>query len=55
MAWDVVTKPKHLGGLGIRRLDVVNKACLMKLGWAIRKGSTELWCEVPKGKYGRDS
>lgn len=54
ISWDVVTKPKNLGGLGIRRLDVVNKACIMKLGWEIRNGAQQLWCKLLKGKYDRN-
>ncbi|MCH79274.1 putative non-LTR retroelement reverse transcriptase [Trifolium medium] len=53
--WDVVTKPKVFGGLGIRRLVHMNKACLMKLGWAIRSGKNALWIDVVKGKYDRQN
>ena len=52
--WDLVTLPKALGGLGIRRLVNMNKACLMKLGRAIRSGTEALWIDVIRGKYGRD-
>jgi hypothetical protein len=53
VSWDNVTKPKALGGLGIRRLVNMNKACLMKLGWAIRTDQEALWIDVMKGKYVR--
>jgi len=52
--WDLVTLPKAVGGLGIRHLVNMNKACLMKLGWAIRSGVDALWIDVIRGKYGRD-
>jgi len=53
VSWDVVTQPKHMGGLGLRRLDIMNKACLMKLGWELQNNGTNFWCSVLKGKYGR--
>ncbi|MCH81869.1 putative ribonuclease H protein [Trifolium medium] len=43
--WEIVTKPKAYGGLGIRRLVHMNQACLMKLAWAIRTGEDALWIE----------
>jgi hypothetical protein len=53
VSWENVTLPKSHGGLGIRRLVQMNKACLMKLGWAIRSGEEALWIEVLQGNYGR--
>ncbi|CAJ2632916.1 unnamed protein product [Trifolium pratense] len=32
IGWDIMTKPKDCGGLGLRRLTVMNKACILKLG-----------------------
>jgi hypothetical protein len=29
----VVTRPTELGSLGLRRLEVMNNACIMKLAW----------------------
>jgi hypothetical protein len=51
--WHVITQPKNLGGLGLRRMDVMNKACLMKLSWELNYGKNALWSEVLLGKYGR--
>jgi ribonuclease HI len=50
--WNVVTLPKWMGGLGLRNLDVMNQACILKLGWKLNYGSTDFWCQVVKGKYG---
>jgi hypothetical protein len=50
--WSCVTMPKELGGLGMRRLDEMNKACLLKLGWKFNRGDNDFWCEVLRGKYG---
>lgn len=46
-----MTLPKSLGGLGIRDLGTMNKVCLMKMGWALRKNSDTLWSQVLNGKY----
>jgi hypothetical protein len=40
------------GGLGLRKLHDMNKACLLKLGWKLQQDSNEYWCRVLKGKYG---
>ncbi|PNX81608.1 ribonuclease H [Trifolium pratense] len=53
VSWDNITKPKAFGGLGIRRLVQMNKACLMKLAWSIRSGEEALWIDVIRGKYSR--
>lgn len=53
--WKDITKPKKLGGLGLRNLKHMNEACILKLGWEIKFGEDTLWCEVIKGKYLRQS
>ena len=35
VAWDSICAPKKMGGLGVRRLDHFNNACLAKLGWKV--------------------
>ncbi|MCH82717.1 putative ribonuclease H protein, partial [Trifolium medium] len=47
--WDEVTKPKCLGGLGLRHLHTMNQACILKLGWKLASGDNDLWCEVMRG------
>ncbi|GAU14937.1 hypothetical protein TSUD_47300 [Trifolium subterraneum] len=49
--WEAVTMPKHYGGLGLRKLNTMNQACLLKLGWKINSGASDFWCEVLRGKY----
>jgi ribonuclease HI len=51
VGWEVVTTPKCYGGLGLRRLDEMNQACILKLGWKLKTGARDLWCEVLRGKY----
>jgi hypothetical protein len=50
-----VTTLKWLGGLGLRKLDNMNKACILKLGWKIYSGANDFWCQVRRGKYGCNS
>ncbi|MCH91441.1 putative ribonuclease H protein, partial [Trifolium medium] len=52
--WDTMTKPKSSGGLGFRKLQNMNEACLMKMGWSLMNGEHSLWGDVLIGKYGRD-
>jgi hypothetical protein len=37
----------------IRKLQSMNEACLMKLGWSLMTGEQNLWGDVLLGKYGR--
>ncbi|MCH90084.1 putative non-LTR retrolelement reverse transcriptase, partial [Trifolium medium] len=53
--WELISTPKDLGGLGLRRLDIMNKACLMKLGWELNQNGTGMWSAILRGKYGRGS
>jgi hypothetical protein len=50
--WDDVCKPKHLGGLGVRDLRVVNISLLAKWRWRLISGGNALWIDVIKSKYG---
>jgi len=51
VAWDVLTKEKENGGLGLRSLRQLNSACLMKLGWRFLSEPAALWARVLKDKY----
>lgn len=42
--WDTVTMPKQLGGMGFRDLNLLNRVCLMKLGWSMYNNASDLWC-----------
>jgi ribonuclease HI len=44
-----------MGGLGLRKLEEMNKACLLKLGWKLQTSSDEYWSHVLKGKYDDNS
>lgn len=43
--------PKHLYGLLLCNLEVMNKACLMKHNWKMINNSNDMWCLVLKGVY----
>ncbi|CAN1163380.1 Putative ribonuclease H protein At1g65750 [Linum perenne] len=49
--WDTICSPKEHGGLGLRSATELNEAFLMKLIWGIVKRPAELWVEVLKSKY----
>lgn len=49
--WEMTVQPKHLGGFSMRNLEILNKECIMKLGWKLLKNSNELWCLLLKGLY----
>lgn len=48
---DVVTKSKDFGGLGIRKLEPMNRAFLAKLGWRLIQDEDCLWIQIFKAKY----
>jgi hypothetical protein len=51
VGWDKVTMPKWNGGLGLRKLETMNQACLLKLKWKYHSSNNDLWCNVLRGKY----
>ncbi|KAK2452536.1 hypothetical protein QL285_000319 [Trifolium repens] len=51
--WKVVCKNKKEGGLGVRRIEVVNLSLLMKWRWRLLNGEeSALWKKVLVAKYG---
>lgn len=50
--WNIVTKPKELGGLGLRSAKDMNMAFLAKLGWRfINSEKDALWVRILAAKY----
>ncbi|KAF8116443.1 hypothetical protein N665_0017s0005 [Sinapis alba] len=43
ISWEVVTRDKCEGGLGLRSLKEVNNVCCLKLVWRIVSGQPSLW------------
>jgi hypothetical protein len=51
--WEVVCKDKRKGGLGVRKLEVVNQSLLMKWRWRLLNSEdSSLSKEVLVAKYG---
>lgn len=50
--WEVLSKPKKLGGANLKPAKDVNRAMMAKLAWRVLKHSGEAWCEVLRAKYG---
>ncbi|XP_057450142.1 uncharacterized protein LOC130741304 [Lotus japonicus] len=49
--WDVVCKPKKLGGLGIKNWNLFNKALLGKWRWRLLREQNSLRVAVLRAKY----
>ena len=56
VSWDVATKKRNEGGLGLRKMRQLNSAFLMKLSWRLETEPNALGARVLKAKYckGRD-
>jgi ribonuclease HI len=54
ISWNTLTQPKDCGGLGLRNLQSMSEACLMKMGWSLMTGEHNMWGQVLRGKYGRE-
>ena len=55
LAWDKVCMPKSKGGLGLRKIESVNKAFQCKLAWKVLTNETSLWIQLLKDKYLKDT
>lgn len=51
VAWEVVTRPKEMGGLGMEGLLLRNKALLGKWCWRFSNERDSLWSRVICSKY----
>ena len=52
--WEVVCTQKEKGGLGIRKIDLLNKALLGKWIWRFSFEKDNLWKKVILVKYGQE-
>jgi len=51
VAWDIITRERERGGLGLRIMQQLNSAYLMKLGRRIVLEPKTLWARVLKDRY----
>lgn len=49
--WDVVTRPKLEGGLGLQNLQIMNRALVLKILWKVASGNCALWVSLMQSKY----
>jgi hypothetical protein len=49
--WDMVTRPKDQGGLGVADTSLMNECLLVKWIWKITQGSDDIWFKLIKAKY----
>ena len=49
--WDKISKPKVLGGLGIKNLNWKNEALGEKLTWRLFKEHNKKWAKILYNKY----
>ncbi|RVX16491.1 putative ribonuclease H protein [Vitis vinifera] len=52
--WEVVCADKEKGGLGLRKITLLNKALLGKWIWRFTRAKEELWKKVLEAKYGKE-
>ncbi|CAK8568345.1 unnamed protein product [Lathyrus sativus] len=54
VGWQQVNMSKISEGLGLRKLGIMNKACVARLSWKMQAGCRDLCSEVLRGKYVRN-
>ena len=52
VSWNFVSQGKEKGGLGIRRLDLLNRALLGKWAWRFAVEENSIWRSFINTKYG---
>ncbi|OMO59932.1 reverse transcriptase [Corchorus capsularis] len=51
VSWDTVCKPKRLGGLGLRNMEIHNRVLMQKTAWRFLSNPDSLWVKFLKAKY----
>ena len=51
VSWDVMMRPKHLGGLGFRDLELFNLALLARQAWRLFMEPSTLSARILKASY----
>lgn len=50
-SWESICKLKTYGGLGLRKMEDVNRALVAKMGWELAQGKDCLWVSALQAKY----
>lgn len=50
-AWKDVCQPQICGGVGFRKLSVMNKAFVTKLSWSLCSQSDKIWVQLVRAKH----
>lgn len=54
IAWDYITKPKYIGGLGLRKSAHTNACLMAKVKWSFLTNKEKISSQILKCKYGND-
>lgn len=49
--WDILTKPKRMEGVRLRKASLMNHALLSKLAWRVLSDKDAIGCKIVREKY----
>lgn len=51
VSWEVLCSPKKMGGVGLKKAEIMNMAFLAKLCWRVFSNRDGVWCRLIPVKY----